>query len=161
MGGSAPVVYKKEDEWASYALSLPDVEQSREAEGRGIEQGLQMALDRARNDSTFRERIVVLTDCHNAMRSIAQHITGRAERSNSSLLMAAEAASCNSRTLRRFGMEVKLLWSPAHLGIEGNTAADKVAGNARTYTSRSPSPGYWDSPERFKDWRSPMLEAPG
>ncbi|KAL5003716.1 hypothetical protein BDV10DRAFT_180245 [Aspergillus recurvatus] len=138
LDGGASVAYKEGDEWKTDAFSLPDVETSWEAEVRGIEQGLQMALNRARNDSTFRKRIVVLTDCHNAMTLIAQHITGRAERFNSSLSTAAEAASRNARTLRQFGMEVKLLWSPAHLGIEGNTAADKVAGNARAYTSRFP-----------------------
>ncbi|RDW72309.1 uncharacterized protein DSM5745_07481 [Aspergillus mulundensis] len=137
MDGGASVVYNEGDIWVTLGFGLPDVEGSRESEVRAIEQGLQLALDMLKSQTTNRRKIIVLSDCQHAARLVAKHITGRAGHPNStwgSMSRAAAAAARNARTLRQLGVELKILWTPGHLGVEGNKLADCIACHARSST---------------------------
>ncbi|KAL4785922.1 hypothetical protein BJX76DRAFT_366541 [Aspergillus varians] len=137
--GGASVIYMGADgEWQSQGFSLPGVRESQGAEMRGIEQGLQLVLDRVEDDPAFRRKIVILTDCQPAMKVLAQHITGTVDSSHRSEVAAA--ASRKACQLRQLGMEVEVRWVPAHMGKKfgamGNMLADSIAKNASAYTSR-------------------------
>ncbi|KAL3477792.1 hypothetical protein BJX99DRAFT_225738 [Aspergillus californicus] len=136
--GGASVVYRgalPEAQWICLGFALPSTCKSGEAELHGVDQALQLATDRATHDNSFKKKIVILTDCTEALQQVANCL-----RKYEPASKTAKAACNKIRLLRQKGIEIELRWVPAHMGqngCQGNHLANQVARNASNDCSRS------------------------
>lgn len=86
-----------------------------EAESLAILQALRYAKD------NFHNNILVCSDSQSALRAL-----GHPEVSTKTHLFTLEIKSIISR-LRQQGVDVVFVWTPAHIGIDGNERADELA----------------------------------
>ncbi|KAL2868601.1 ribonuclease H family protein [Aspergillus lucknowensis] len=126
---AASVVYEDASRpfgWRVFSYSLPGVEKSHDAELCGIDRALQLTLDKVHEDTTFRKKVIILTDCQGSLKLLAEHLMNVASQPSE----VAATASSKALQLRRLGVQLELRYVPAHMRVDGNVLADRAAKNA-------------------------------